>query len=52
MYAIRSYYVTMSAARILGFERAEAAKYCMLMAIPTITAAGLLDGLKIYESVV
>ena len=42
--------ITMSAARILGFERAEAAKYCMLMAIPTITAAGLLDGLKIYES--
>lgn len=41
--------ITMSAARILGFERAEAAKYCMLMAIPTIMAAGLLDGLKIYE---
>ena len=34
--------ITMTAARILGFERAEAARFSMLLSIPTILAAGVL----------
>jgi undecaprenyl-diphosphatase len=36
--------ITMSAARILGFERAEAARFSMLMSIPVIAAAGAAAG--------
>ena len=32
--------ITMSAARMLGFDRIEAARYAMLLAIPTILAGG------------
>jgi len=32
--------ITMSAARIMGFDRIEAARYAMLLAIPTILAGG------------
>lgn len=42
--------ITMTAARLLGFERAESARFSMLMSIPTIMAAGILIGKKIYES--
>jgi len=34
--------ITMTAARMLGFERAEAARFSMLLSIPTILAAGVL----------
>ncbi len=36
--------ITMTAARFLGFERAEAARFSMLLSIPTIIGAGLLAG--------
>lgn len=41
---------TMTAARILGVERSEAARFSFLMAIPTILGAGLLEGYKLYKS--
>lgn len=34
--------ITMSASRMLGFEREDAARYSMLLSIPTILAAGAL----------
>ncbi|MEM8743085.1 MAG: undecaprenyl-diphosphate phosphatase [Pseudomonadota bacterium] len=34
--------ITMTAARFLGFERAEAARFSFLLGIPAITGAGLL----------
>lgn len=42
--------ITMTAARGLGFTRPEAARFSMLMSIPTIMAAGLLEGLELAES--
>lgn len=42
--------VTMSAARILGMERGDAARFSMLMSIPTIIGAGTLSGLDLYSS--
>jgi undecaprenyl-diphosphatase len=42
--------ITITAARILGMERSEAARFSMLMSIPTILGAGLLSGLDLYES--
>ncbi|MDF1793955.1 MAG: undecaprenyl-diphosphate phosphatase [Thalassobaculaceae bacterium] len=42
--------ITMTAARMLGYERAEAARFSMLLGIPTILAAGTLIGLDLYES--
>ena len=42
--------ITMTAARFLGFERAEAARFSLLLAIPTIAASGLLVGIDIYRS--
>jgi undecaprenyl-diphosphatase len=41
--------ITMTSARLLGLERAEAARFSMLLSIPTILGAGLLTGLDIYE---
>ncbi len=41
--------ITMTAARLLGYERGEAARFSMLMSIPTIVAAGTLTGLDIYR---
>ncbi len=41
--------ITMTAARGLGFSRTEAARFSMLMSIPTILAAGTLEGLKLLE---
>ncbi|MEM7568850.1 MAG: undecaprenyl-diphosphate phosphatase [Pseudomonadota bacterium] len=41
---------TMTAARALGFKRPEAARFSMLMSIPTIAAAGLLLGLDVMET--
>lgn len=42
--------ITMTAARGLGFSRTEAARFSMLMSIPTILAAGTLEGLKLAQS--
>jgi undecaprenyl-diphosphatase len=42
--------ITMTAARMLGYERAEAARFSMLLSIPTILAAGLLIALDLYEA--
>lgn len=42
--------ITMTAARFLGFERAEAARFSLLLAIPAIAGAGLLAGLDLRES--
>ncbi len=41
--------ITMTAARFLGFTRAESAHFSMLLSIPTIAAAGTLSGVEIYE---
>lgn len=42
--------ITMTACRFLGMERREAARFSMLLSIPTILGAALLAGLEIYES--
>ena len=42
--------ITMVAARIMGFEREEAARFSFLLSIPAIIAAGLYEGLKLAES--
>lgn len=41
--------ITMSAARLLGLERAEAARFSMLLSMPAIAGAGVLKGLELYE---
>lgn len=42
--------MTITAARWLGFERTEAARFSMLMSIPTILAAGAAAVWKLYEA--
>lgn len=42
--------ITMTAARLLGFERSDSARFSMLLSIPTIVAAGTLVGLDLYEA--
>lgn len=42
--------ITISAARMLGYERTEAARFSMLLSIPAITGAGLLIGLELAAS--
>ena len=42
--------ITITAARMLGVERSDAARFSMLLSIPTIAAAGTLVGIDIYES--
>lgn len=41
--------ITMTAARFLGFERKDTAKFSMLTAIPTIIASAVLIGFEIYQ---
>jgi len=41
--------VTMSAARYLGWTRPEAARFSMLLAIPTILSLGFFAGIKIVQ---
>ncbi len=41
--------ITITAARYLGFSRPEAARFSMLLAIPTIAAFGLYAGIQIFE---
>ena len=42
--------ITMSAARLLGFERPEAARFSFLLGIPAISAAGLVTVLEFVEA--
>lgn len=42
--------ITMTAARFLGMERREAARFSMLLSIPTILGAATLAGLEIYKT--
>jgi undecaprenyl-diphosphatase len=42
--------ITMSAARMLGMERTDAARFSMLLSIPTIIGAGALTGYDLYRS--
>jgi undecaprenyl-diphosphatase len=42
--------VTMTAARLMGFERQAAARFSMLLSIPAILAAGVLKSRELYES--
>jgi undecaprenyl-diphosphatase len=42
--------ITMVAARIMGYEREEAARFSFLLSIPAIVAAGLYEGLKLAET--
>ncbi|MDX1581900.1 MAG: undecaprenyl-diphosphate phosphatase, partial [Alphaproteobacteria bacterium] len=42
--------MTMTAARALGFDRTAAARFSMLLAIPTIIAAGLLASLDLIRT--
>ena len=41
--------ITITMGRFLGLERREAAKFSMLLAIPTIIGAGLLVGFELYQ---
>lgn len=41
--------ITMTAARLLGMERPEAARFSMLLSIPTILGAGALSGYDLYQ---
>jgi len=42
--------ITITAARFLGYERADAARFSMLLSIPAIAGAGLLVGVQIAEA--
>jgi undecaprenyl-diphosphatase len=42
--------ITMTAARLVGYERAEAARFSFLLAIPAISAAGLWEGYRLYQT--
>ncbi len=42
--------ITITAARFLGYERADAARFSMLLSIPAIAGAGLLVGLEIADA--
>ncbi len=42
--------ITMTAARTLGFEREDAARYSMLLSIPTILAAAVLVGIDAWQT--
>ena len=42
--------VTMSAARLLGFSRTEAARFSFLLSIPAVAGAGLLVGLDLADA--
>ncbi|MEX2644042.1 MAG: undecaprenyl-diphosphate phosphatase [Acetobacterales bacterium] len=42
--------ITMTAARILGMERSEAARFSMLLSMPAIAAAGMLATLDLVEA--
>lgn len=41
--------ITITMGRFLGLERRDAAKFSMLLSIPTIVGAGILVGLELYQ---
>lgn len=41
--------ITITMARFLGVNRSEAAKFSMLLSVPTILAAGFLEGWRLYN---
>lgn len=41
--------ITITAARFLGYERIDAARFSMLLSIPTIVGAGVLKGWELYK---
>ncbi len=41
--------ITMSAARMLGFERPDAARFSLLLSIPTILGAGTLESIELWK---
>ena len=41
--------VTVSMARLLGYERREAARFSMLLSIPTIMGLGVATGFKLFQ---
>jgi len=41
--------ITMTAGRFLGMERAEAARFSLLLSIPTIVGAGVLKGFEVWQ---
>ena len=42
--------ITMSAARILGMERSDAARFSLLLSVPAIMGAGVVEGMELYQS--
>lgn len=42
--------ITITMSRLLGIERREAAKFCMLLSIPTIAGAGLLVAYDMFKN--
>ncbi|MBX2831947.1 MAG: undecaprenyl-diphosphate phosphatase [Rhodospirillales bacterium] len=42
--------ITMTAARLMGYERSDAAQFSMLMSIPVILGAGLLAGIDLHQA--
>lgn len=42
--------ITMTMARLLGYERQEAARFSFLLSIPTIAAAGIWKSIQLYQS--
>ena len=42
--------ITMTAARLLGYERPDAARFSMLLSIPTLIASGVLVGMDLYRA--
>lgn len=42
--------ITISAARAMGFERSEAARFSFLLGMPAIAGAGLLTALEFFEA--
>lgn len=42
--------ITMTAARFLGYERSEAARFSLLLSIPAIIGPGLLAGLELQQT--
>ena len=42
--------ITITAARMLGYERYDAARFSLLLSIPTIVGAGALSGFEIYQA--
>ena len=42
--------ITMSAARLLGMERSDAARFSLLLSVPAIMGAGVVEGIELYQS--